>query len=344
MVKKKAILHIGGHKTGTSAIQAFCVLNASRLQQMGILYPLELLSHIDRVGEQAHHGLVNLFMDATTFWKAHNLRPKAMTDEDIVSYLKSLPRDKNILLSSENLVWLDAEAIKALKQILDGYEVHIVLYVRRQDDALQALFQTVVATIGESKQFNDYASEGVRVLFEYDKIAENWQSVFGIGSVVVRVYEPDRLYNRDSVADFFRVMADFLQMEMDSSDWHRPSGIVNRGFPAHIIALLRYFNSVSGKKWTLPVIKILAEVLYKDARCTYEIISPSQRRQLLDSFAQSNESLARNFLGREDGILFRDLAIKQTDKEWNAKYNRIDSHLRLLLLDIISHMKTPKVR
>lgn len=340
MVKKKAILHIGGHKTGTSAIQAFCVSNASRLQHLGILYPLELLTHRDIVGDQAHHGLVNLFMDATTFWKSHNLRPGVMTDADIVSYLKSLPRDKNILLSSENLVWLDTEAINALKHILDGYDVHIVLYARRQDNALQALYQTVVATIGEAKQFNDYASEGVRVLFEYDRIAENWQSVFGVGSVVIRVYEPDQLYNRDAVMDFIRVIADIMQMQLEISDWDRSSGIVNRGFPVHIIALLRYFNSAGGKKWTLPAIKILAEVLYKEARGTYEIISPSQRRELLDSFAKSNENLARKFLGREDGILFHDLSIKQTDKEWNDKYNQLGSYIRLLLRDIIFQVKT----
>lgn len=93
-------------------------------------------------------------MDATTFWKSFNLRPKSMADTDIVSYLGSLPRDKNILLSSQNLVWLDKVSINALKQMLDGYEVHAVLYARRQDDALQALYQTVVSSIGEAKPFD----------------------------------------------------------------------------------------------------------------------------------------------------------------------------------------------
>ena len=194
MTKKKAIIHIGGHKTGTTAIQAFCVLNAKRLEQLEIIYPLELLSHPGKVWGQGHHGLVNLFMDATTFWKSFNLRPTKMKDEEIVAYLKSLPRGKNILLSTENLVWLDNKSIKALKQYLDGYDVHVVLYVRRQDDALQALYQTVVTSIGETRQFIDYVDDVVRALFKYDRIAEDWQSVFGVGKVIVRVYEPGQLH------------------------------------------------------------------------------------------------------------------------------------------------------
>jgi hypothetical protein len=342
MIKKKAIIHIGGHKTGTSAIQAFCVLNASRLQQVDIIYPLELLAHVNRVGGQAHHGLVNLFMDATTFWKSVNLRPKSMTDTDIVSYLGSLPRDKNILLSSENLVWLDKVSINALKQMLDGYEVHVVLYARRQDDALQALYQTVVTSIGEAKPFDEYTSNDVRVLFEYDRIAETWQSVFGAGKIVVRVYEPDQLHQGDTVLDFIHVLEDILQTRIDITDWDRASGTINRGLPAHITALIRYHNSMVSKKWIVPAIKIISRLLYKDSRGSYEIILPSKRRELLESFATSNENLARKFLGREDGILFHNLNIKQTDKEWNDKYNRNGSHLILLLRDIISQFKVQK--
>lgn len=339
MAKKKAILHIGGHKTGTSAIQAFCLSNAARLEALGILYPLKLISKMDTMGGQAHHGLVNVFMDDTTFWKSYNMRPKSMTDAQIIDLLKTLPRDQNILLSSENLVWLDSQSIIKLKQILEGYDISVVLYVRRQDDALQALYQTVVATVGEDKRFNDYASEGVRALFEYDRIVEKWQSSLGTGTVIVRVYETDQLYKKDAISDFIHVMEAILQTNIDTADWHRSANIINRGFPSHIIALLRYFNSRKGKKWTLPAIKILSEILYKDARGSYEIILPSQRKELLNSFAESNRNLAFNYLGNADGQLFRRLTVNQTDKEWNDKYNRFGSNVWLLLVDIFRHIK-----
>ncbi|WP_235557277.1 hypothetical protein [Methyloglobulus morosus] len=342
MAKKKAIIHIGGHKTGTSAIQAFCVLNADSLRQMDIIYPLELVSHIDRIGGQAHHGLVNLFMDATTFWKHINLRPKGITDADIVSYLKSLPRDKNILFSSENLMWFDLESIKAFKEMLSGFDVHVVLYVRRQDDALQALYQTVVVSIGETQKFNDYTSSVVKEVVKYDKIAENWQSIVDVGKVMVRVYEPDQLYCRDTVSDFFQLLAEILQIQVDISSWKHASGTINRGLPAHITGLIRYHNTLVTRKVVVPAIRLMAKWLYKNSRGSYEILSPSERRRLLESFAISNENLARKFLGREDGVLFYDLAIKQTEAEWNQKYNGNGSLLMLLVRDIISKFRVTK--
>jgi hypothetical protein len=343
MTKKKAIIHIGGHKTGTSAIQAFCVLNTARLQQMEILYPKELVTYPERTGGQAHHCLVNLFMDATTFWKSVNLRPNGMADEDIVTALKALPRDKNILLSSENLVWLDNQSINTLKELLTGYDVNVVLYARRQDDALQALYQTVVASIGEAKTFADYTSEGVRVLFDYCKIAENWQSVMGDDKVIVRVYEKAQLYQRDSVLDFFHVLEEILQSKIDLADWEKNTGTVNRGLPAHITNLIRLQNGMISKKLVVPAIKIIARFLYKNSRGSYEIILPSERKALLESFAKSNETLARKFLNRKDGVLFHDLSIKQTDKEWHEKYSQSGSYFKLLLRDIVLQLKPQKI-
>ena len=35
----KLVLHVGIHKTGTSAIQAFCKENRATLAEIGVLYP-----------------------------------------------------------------------------------------------------------------------------------------------------------------------------------------------------------------------------------------------------------------------------------------------------------------
>lgn len=323
MAKNKAIIHIGGHKTGTSAIQAFCVLNKEHLLQADIVYPMELVTYPDRTGGQAHHCLVNLFMDTKTFWKSFNLRPKGMTDADIVATLKALPRDKSILLSSENLVWLDESAITTLKELLEGFDVYVVLYARRQDDALQALYQTVVASIGEANTFADYTNEGVKELFDYYKIADRWQSVVGNGKVIVRVYEKKQLYQHDSVLDFFHVLEEILQKKIDLTNWERNTGTVNRGLPAHITNLIRQQNGLVSKKFVVPAIKILARLLYKNSRGSYEIIMPSERRALLDGFAHSNENLARRFLNRNDGVLFQELSVNQTDTEWKKNTARL---------------------
>ncbi|MBV5301600.1 MAG: methyltransferase domain-containing protein [Methylococcales bacterium] len=104
------------------------------------------------------------------------------------------------------------------------------------------------------------------------------------------------------------------------------------------MSLVSYYNSLtSGSKIVLKI-KEIANSLYTDARGTYEQISPSQRKKLLASFEQSNWRLANEFLGREDGVLFYDLSIKQTDQEWNEKYNYKGSDFYSLLCDVIDFL------
>ena len=38
--RKKLILHIGQHKTGSKALQSFLAWNAERLRERGVLYPM----------------------------------------------------------------------------------------------------------------------------------------------------------------------------------------------------------------------------------------------------------------------------------------------------------------
>lgn len=332
---KKAIIHIGGHKTGSTAIQSFCASNATYLQQIGLVYPLELLTDINIDGLQAHHGLVNFFMDDSLLWDSVDLKPKAVAN--IGCYLLSLPRDKNILLSSENFTWLDENAIDNFKKLLDGYDVHIVLYVRRQDNALQALYQTSVLYNKETGTFDEYV-ESSHPIFEYDQIASRWQSAFGSGKITVRIYEKDQLDHNDSKLDFIYVLGDILKIDIDVSNWNHESYVINHGTPEHIVSLVSYYNSLASGNRIVPKIKEIANSLYPDARGTYELISPSQRKTLLASFAQSNERLASEFLGREDGVLFYDLSIKQTDEEWNDKYNYKGSDFYSLLCDVIDYL------
>lgn len=331
---KKAIIHIGGHKTGTTAIQSFCVLNWSLLLDKDVLYPLELITDINTSGLQAHHGLVNFLLDNQPFWKSKDLKPQSISD--IGEYLKSLPRDKNIILSSENLTWLNEKAVDDLKIFLEGYEVYMVLYVRRQDNALQALYQTAVIADGESRQFGEF-EKSTRPAFEYYKIAKCWQQALGDTNIIIRVYEKEQLAQGDSIVDFFHVLAEILQIKIDIRSWRYSTGnVTNRGMPEHIIALIRYHNSLNTSDKIVPSIKKFASLIYSHSHGSYEIASPSQRNTLLESFAQSNQQLASEFLRRKNKLLFNELVIQQTDAEWDAKYNWNGAFLKLLIEDMLS--------
>ena len=53
MQKNKLFLHVGSHKTGTTAIQRFAYLNRSTLRAKGFWYPD--FYPIDKSNIKAHH-------------------------------------------------------------------------------------------------------------------------------------------------------------------------------------------------------------------------------------------------------------------------------------------------
>ena len=49
MTQKQLILHVGFHKSGTSALQESFASQRDELQKLGVLYP--------RIGNKAHHRI-----------------------------------------------------------------------------------------------------------------------------------------------------------------------------------------------------------------------------------------------------------------------------------------------
>ena len=122
-MKKRFIIHIGPHKTGSTYIQKTLFENKNKLKEVGIVYPDTLNeTHI------AHHDL------------AEKLYTKQYSEANIIlSDMKNT--DLDILISSENFDRLDEEDVQVLAQALEGYHVEIVFFKRRLDDLLISSWQ-----------------------------------------------------------------------------------------------------------------------------------------------------------------------------------------------------------
>ena len=95
-------LHIGHHKTGTTAIQQFCTHNTSTLKELGYLIPETGLV------EGGHHGL-------TSVWYRRKGIPDCAEDE-IKRLLRELSNSslKYAIVTSENFVWSDPTLLSAI--------------------------------------------------------------------------------------------------------------------------------------------------------------------------------------------------------------------------------------
>ena len=138
--KKTLYLHIGMHKTGTTALQTFFSLNERTLATRGVCYP--------EVGRSkpsvAHHDIANSIKGPP-----FPLREPARSADayicDLQGCFSSFP---NIVLSSEifmrfvpafgDHLGLNLSALDALASIADV--VKIIVYLRRQDDNLESFY------------------------------------------------------------------------------------------------------------------------------------------------------------------------------------------------------------
>ncbi len=143
---RKCFIHIGTHKTGTTAIQHLLSNNSSTLQERGYLYPqagqLESLP--------GHHNLAWEISGDDRFRNHYG------TIDDLIREVKNSSED--IILSSEDLGCSlhhsskFSDFISSLQSC--GFLVTVILYVRNQIDLLPRLYLTLVRSFGLNSSFD----------------------------------------------------------------------------------------------------------------------------------------------------------------------------------------------
>lgn len=335
---KKAIIHIGGHKTGSTSIQKFLFDNASSILKHNVCYPLTLTS--ENIYFYGQHALAWNIINR----KGNDKYGLSQSDiDDSIHKLKAeIVDNRDLILSSEDFAWANEEGIKTLSSILSGYKVYVILYVRRQDEASQALYQTDILYGGQSELFNEWFKYR-RDAFDYWAITERWKYATGF-NMIVRPYSKDILVNGDVVPDFIGIINQIFGRNVISNlESLKTAKSLNKTSPDSITKIIRYYNSVSKNNPIIPaLIKLGSELNASKISKHYQLISPSTKRSVLDSYLQGNLALSKLFLGINSNLWFED-EMQSTDAEWLSLHNAEGSDLLELInetLDVISNMKS----
>ena len=210
-MKKKLYLHIGMGKTGTTALQHFFWDNRDILAAKGICYP--------KLGIQscAHHLLsphIPRFLeDQWEFLSVEKWAPTLVT-----------AKEHRILLSSELMAWADeALARKFCAQVSAWFDVHVVIYLRRQDNIIMASYNQQIKA-GPQKRRIDLIYRKQLERFDYLKILTPWADSLEPGKLIVRPYEKEQFHKGDIRKDF---MFHVLQQELDEEEFELAQGNSN---------------------------------------------------------------------------------------------------------------------
>jgi len=185
----KLILHIGRHKSGTTAIQRFLYSNPKLLSDHGISYPSSGLRSF------GHHELATPLAKGALATSRQN--PVSITNklrEQLID--KMSPSSPVTVISSEAFQNCDP---KNIRLVFPQPEVEVVVYIREQTSyLLSAYAQKVQATNyhGTLEELFKATSKTT-----YKEFLDAWSKAFD-GKLRVKTYDRNELVSKNVVVDF----------------------------------------------------------------------------------------------------------------------------------------------
>ncbi len=234
-------LHIGTEKTGTTSVQKFFKANRELLKRNGIVYPAA-------PGNQNHTGLAASAQDEEKRGplrkslgiknRADVLRFRAEMLTELAAELSERPY-KTAFMSGEHCSsrLLDDVEVQWLKDELGRFfdKMHIIVYIRRQDDYLLSTYSTSVKS-GSTHPLRIPPDRTIEQRYDHWDMLQRWARVFGRDKVICRKFERATLKSGDIVDDVMDIAG------IDPAlGFERPED-VNEALDAETLEFLRLFN------------------------------------------------------------------------------------------------------
>lgn len=307
-------LHIGTPKTGTTSLQNFFWDNREALEKNNICYP-DFGFRYPGIGFRRNGH----FLVTTKYRDENNKRILEKEREDYIKGLDFLTECaesySRIILSDEGIwrasLYNRENFWENLKKDLDArkLDLKIVVYLRRQDLFVQSQWIQKVKE-GAIYDFKTYLDDISRTGYplNYYEYLHKLECIFGKEALIVRAFEKGQFLGEENTiqSDFLNIfglkIADGFTIKQE---------FYNESLEGNYLEMKRILNSLdefhNGRHALIKDIKqIQKRKLFKDNYEKKTYFEEGAQEAYLDQFEESNASVAREYLGREDGKLFYD--------------------------------------
>ncbi len=308
-------IHIGRHKSGTTAIQNALSNNVEALLDQGFYYPFSGMRGI------AHHHISNYFLNPKK--SDSNNYPLDEYIEALREELEGLDAGTNVIISSEAFQFLREP--EKITQFFPKDNVRIVAYIREQVDyAVSVYCQTVHAQL-YTNDFETYLRGEFHC--NVNLFLNTWGNVFGWDKVIPGVFDRAELVGGDVVSDFLQ------KLGIDKSALSITKMDPNPTLGGALLEFKRALNHIAAEP------KILQDssysVLSALARQSPEYrrkpsVSPVTAKIIRNKYKVTNFRCAHRYFDRE--ILFRNLKDfsdpfpEYEPKDFEVIFERIRDH------------------
>jgi hypothetical protein len=175
MKKKRIILHIGTHKTGTTTLQDALYLNREKLLEQGYCYPSFSLDGVVRRKQQNLWALLG--KDGQSF-SDYWLGVIAEWEKSSVDVMIMSAEGLNVLVSRNH------KAEERLREISNVFDIEVICYLRRPDTFFES-FWNQNCKIGATKfHIGKFANQkNIVEHLEYSKVLNKWRSFSHVNAI-----------------------------------------------------------------------------------------------------------------------------------------------------------------
>ena len=293
-------LHIGLNKTGSTSLQNFLFHNSGKLRQMDVLYPTcESLMF-----QEAHHRLAGAILG--TDWRA--LLEVSGGAGDPAAMISLLEEEieragcGRVVLSSELLARNEegkvAEAFSGLFS-----ETRVIVYLRNYPDFMESyLAHRIVADGLDAETFGGEYSRNfcLSLRGHYRRILDSYSAAFGKENIRLRVLEPEQLAGGGISSDFLELIGieDLSGFRNNESRNVTPG----RNGLEFMLILNRLWKD---RRIDFSRVKILRRQITRiPEKARYALLESGLRKEIRLWCEEECRGIARDFLGRDDGVLF----------------------------------------
>jgi hypothetical protein len=285
---KRVILHLGRPKTGTSAIQAFLRLNKNLLEENDVSY----------VGNLA--PLASPFPDYARKIQAASPEQYQAAIENMQNAIEA--RKQSTLIYSNEIHYWSHKVLKAYRLAVGTVPFTVLLYIRRQDEDLQAQYmqRVVDPDVRETRLVNEIDQYNLSL----SRLLSDYEGIFGGHRIIPRIYDKSSFYHGNIFEDFF--MAIGLKFPESALYPDRSTSNISRG--RLYIEILRLANQRRHPKTHADnmsrIDKYLGDKAFKSDSSGYGFLSKAEKDVIMEKYAASNIDVARKYFVQNDGILF----------------------------------------
>lgn len=301
-------LHIGTPKTGTSFMQYYLSHNREALDRQGYAYPIFEYTHVKSGRNRNGQFLIDKYDEKDKYYKEN------------VQILYEVAKEYPNIILSEEALWNNNKLIPQFLEDMKkaDVQVKILVYLRRQDLYLQSQW---AQDVKETKTVDFYTfSKKTKIQLDFYPQLCKFRDMVGAENLIVRVYERQQFSgkNHDLCSDFLETVGVDLNEEFES-DGRVKNPSLNGIYLETKRLLNRHEEFATKANFVVPYIWEVMQnreaigFYTENKYFTYE-----QQMEFLSKYEESNAKVAREFLHREDGILFK-APIEKSDVA-NQKY------------------------